>query len=47
MTTETLNTYIDSKIEATFITMVKIEMELSGKTFDECKEIVKQFIKTV
>jgi hypothetical protein len=28
-----------------FITMIKIEMYLSGKSFQECKPIVKQALK--
>jgi hypothetical protein len=28
-----------------FITMIKIEMYLSGKSFQECKPIVKQSLK--
>lgn len=46
MTTE-LNNYMDAQLEKTFLTMIKIEMELSGKSFEEAKVIVKQFINNL
>jgi hypothetical protein len=34
------------KIESTFVTMVKIEMLLSGNTFEVAKETVKQYLRS-
>jgi|APFre7841882793_1041355.scaffolds.fasta_scaffold554254_1 hypothetical protein len=34
------------KIEETFITMIKIEMLLSGNTFEVAKATVKQYLKS-
>ena len=42
MTTEQ---YIQEQTEKAFIAMVKIEMLLSGKSFNEAKQIVKQELK--
>jgi len=43
--TQDFNNYATKKIETTFINMVKIEMLLSGKNFNDSKIIVKQFLK--
>ena len=40
-----IETYITEQVEKLFITMVKIEMLLSGKSFEKCKSIVKQALK--
>ena len=37
--------YITEQVEKGFIAMVKIEMLLSGKSFEESKKIVKQALK--
>ena len=37
--------YITEQIEAGFIKMVKIEMLLSGKSFEESKELVKNALR--
>jgi len=42
MTTEQ---YITAEVEKAFITMIKIEMLLSGKSFEESKKLVKQTLK--
>ena len=42
MTTET---YITAEVEKAFIKMVKIEMLLSGKSFEESKVLVKEYLK--
>jgi hypothetical protein len=42
MTTEQ---YISEQVEATFIKMVKIEMLLSGKSFEESKKLVKNALR--
>ena len=34
------------KIESMFLTMIKIEMVLSGNTFDVAKETVKEYLKS-
>ena len=34
------------KIESMFLTMIKIEMVLSGNTFDVAKQTVKQYLKS-
>jgi hypothetical protein len=41
-----MNNYQSQKIEETFISMVKIEMLLSGKSFNECKSTVKKYLKS-
>lgn len=42
MTTEQ---YISEQVEAAFVKMIKIEMLLSGKSFEESKELVKKAMK--
>ena len=37
--------YITQQVEKGFIAMVKIEMLLSGKSFEESKKLVKQALK--
>jgi hypothetical protein len=44
--TNNMNNYQSQKIEETFISMVKIEMLLSGKSFNECKVTVKEYLKS-
>lgn len=43
----TFEKYQTEKIEELFIKMVKIEMELTGKSFKECKVIVKDYLKSI
>jgi len=43
--TQEFNNYATTQIETMFINMVKIEMLLSGKTFNESKIVVKEFLK--
>jgi hypothetical protein len=43
-TANTTKTEIEIVTE-TFLAMVKIEMMLSGKSFDECKVLVKDYLR--
>ena len=43
--TQQFDNYATTKIQEAFIKMVKIEMLLSGKTFNESKIAVKEFLK--
>ena len=45
MNTE-LNNYATKATTNAFIEMVKIEMMLSGKSFNESKVVVKEFLKS-
>lgn len=41
----TIEQYMTAEIEKGFIKMIKLEMFLSGKSFEESKKLVKQALK--
>jgi hypothetical protein len=41
----TFEQYMTTEIEKGFIKMIKLEMFLSGKSFEESKKLVKQALK--
>lgn len=38
---------MDAQLEKAFLLMIEIEMKLSGKSFEEAKSVVKDYIKKI